>query len=99
MVSGKRPVGDRSGFALSVLKEEGFKYVSMFPADAVPSYVYDKDKNCFPNLPFNFVLDDAMYFHFGIFSSQTPGSALNPRIRFTISGSLFSDSYIRLDHI
>ncbi len=72
---GKRPVGSRSKHKLSLLKNEGYIYVSRddFSVDDVPCYVYDSEGNCMLNFPFHFALDDAMYYYMGFFESKIAG--------------------------
>jgi peptidoglycan/xylan/chitin deacetylase (PgdA/CDA1 family) len=75
-MAGKKPVGSRSRYTPSLLKEEGYLYASMFSAGELPAYVYDKEGNYILNLPFNYALDDAMYFSFRIFGSSLSGQRL-----------------------
>jgi peptidoglycan-N-acetylglucosamine deacetylase len=74
---GKDPIGTRSGHQLSLLKNMGYIYLSHNCADDIPYYVFDEEgRNSLLNLPFHFVLDDAMYFNFGFFSSENAGQRL-----------------------
>jgi len=73
---GKRPVGTRSGHKLSLLKKEGYLYTSSNVADDIPYYIFDGEGNCMLDFPLHYVLDDAMYFHFGWFSSENAGQRL-----------------------
>jgi peptidoglycan/xylan/chitin deacetylase (PgdA/CDA1 family) len=75
---GKRPVGSRSGHKRSLLKDHGYLYTSdAGGADDVPYYLFDDNKDSYMlNLPYHYVLDDAMYFHFGWYGSGNEGQRL-----------------------
>ena len=92
---GKKPVGTRSGHKLSLLKKEGYIYTSSNVADDIPYYVFDDEwRNCALNLPFHYVLDDAMYFHFGWFGSGNAGQRLaDPGKVYDIWSSAFMQLY------
>lgn len=73
----KRPVGTRSDHKISSLKKEGYIYTSNDDTNDIPYYVLaDDGKNWMLNLPFHYVLDDAMYFHFGWYGSGNAGQRL-----------------------
>jgi len=92
---GKKPVGTRSGHKLSLLKKEGYIYTSSNVADDIPYYVFDDEgRNCAINLPFHYVLDDAMYFHFGWYGSGNAGQRLaDPGKVYDIWSSAFMQLY------
>jgi len=70
-------VGTRSGHKLSLLKSEGYIYTSSSIADDFPYYVVDDEgRSCLLNLPFHYVMDDAMYFHFSWYGSESAGQRL-----------------------
>jgi len=75
---GKRPVGTRSGHKHSLLKSQGYIYTSdAGGANDIPYYLFDDNEQSYMlNLPFHYVLDDAMYFHFGWFGSGNEGQRL-----------------------
>lgn len=92
---GKKPAGTRSGHKLSLLKEEGYIYTSSNCVDDIPYYIVDDEgQNCMPNLPDNYVNDDAMYFHFGWFGSGNAGQRLaDPSKVYDIWLSTFRQFY------
>lgn len=92
---GKKPVGTRSGHKLSLLKKEGYIYTSSIVADDIPYYIVDDEgQNCMLNLPVYYVLDDAMYFHFGWFGSGNAGQRLaDPGKVYDIWFSAFRQFY------
>jgi len=93
-VSGKKPVGSRSGYKPSLLKEEGYIYASLISANELPAYIYDEKQNLLLNLPFNYALDDAMYFSFRIFKSPLAGQRLEaPDKVYDIWLSVFKQFY------
>jgi hypothetical protein len=64
-ITGRRPVGSRSEHTPGLLKQEGFLYISHESADHRPYYLRDADGgNAMLNLPFHYVIDDAMYYSF-----------------------------------
>ncbi|MGE0222604.1 MAG: polysaccharide deacetylase family protein [Acetobacteraceae bacterium] len=64
-ITGRRPVGTRSEHSLSLLRQEGFLYMSHDTADHLPYYVSDPDgANTLLNLPFHYAIDDAMFYSF-----------------------------------
>jgi peptidoglycan/xylan/chitin deacetylase (PgdA/CDA1 family) len=92
---GKRPVGTRSSHKISSLKNEGYIYTSNEGADDLPYYVLSDDgKDWMLNLPYHYVLDDAMYFHFGWYGSGNAGQNLvDPGRVFEIWQSAFRQLY------
>ena len=76
-ICGKRPEGTRSRHRLSLLRKEGIIYTSHDVADALPYYIMDNESKQFLlNLPFHYVLDDAMYYNFGWVESEPAGQRL-----------------------
>ncbi|HVZ07048.1 polysaccharide deacetylase family protein [Rhodopila sp.] len=64
-LTGRRPVGSRSSHGLTLLRDEGFIYVSEGSGDHLPYYVTDPSGEAtLLNLPFHFAIDDAMFFSF-----------------------------------
>ena len=94
---GRKPIGTRSFHKLSLLKNEGYIYISplAYVADDVPYYIFDNEgQNCMLNLPFHYILDDAMYFHFGWFGSGNAGQRLaDPSKVYDIWLSAFRQLY------
>ena len=57
-ISGKRPVGTRSGHSAALLQKYGYIYRSEGSADQRPQYdVEEAGENCLVNLPFHYVKD------------------------------------------
>ncbi|MBM4210506.1 MAG: chitin deacetylase [Gammaproteobacteria bacterium] len=70
-LTGKKPVGTRSWHTQALLLEEGFIYNSHDTADHRPHYVSKPDgSGPLLNLPFHYVIDDAMFFSFAWLSSE-----------------------------
>jgi peptidoglycan/xylan/chitin deacetylase (PgdA/CDA1 family) len=70
-ISGRRPVGTRSAHTAALLRKYGYTYTSEGSADQCPHYVFDENGgNCLLNLPFHYVIDDAMYFSFAWLGSE-----------------------------
>ena len=92
---GKRPVGTRSSHRISTLRNEGYIYTSNEGADDLPYYVLSDDgKEWMLNLPYHYVLDDAMYFHFSWYGSGNAGQRLaDPGKVFEIWRSAFRQLY------
>ena len=64
-ITGRAPVGTRSGHSLSLLKRAGFLYTSHDCADHLPYYLTDKaGEATLMNLPFHYAIDDAMFYSF-----------------------------------
>lgn len=70
-LTGRRPVGTRSGHTRELLLEEGFIYNSHDTPDHRPHY-YSAPDGSRPllNLPFHYAIDDAMFFSFAWLSSE-----------------------------
>jgi peptidoglycan/xylan/chitin deacetylase (PgdA/CDA1 family) len=76
-ICGKKPLGTRSAHSFSLLKEEGYIYVSDLKcAEDIPHYLYDDKQNILINLPAHLAMDDAMYFMFGWFGGGNAGQHL-----------------------
>ena len=70
-ITGRRPVGSRSEHTLSLLKEAGFLYISHDTADHLPYYVTDAEGGAtMLNLPFNYAIDDAIFYSFAWLGSD-----------------------------
>ena len=70
-LTGRRPVGTRSGHTAALLKAEGFIYNSHGSETHGPCYVRDADGgNCLVGLPFHYAIDDAMYFSMSWLQSE-----------------------------
>lgn len=64
-ITGRKPVGTRSGHTHALLLREGFLYTSHDSADHLPYYLSDADGgNTMLNLPFHYAIDDAMFYSF-----------------------------------
>lgn len=64
-ITGRKPVGTRSDHTLSLLKQEGFLYISHDSADHLPYYITDRaGTSTVLNLPFHYAIDDAMFYSF-----------------------------------
>ena len=77
-ISGRRPVGTRSGHKLSLLKSEGYIYTSSTAVpDDMPGYISDDGGEtymlCFPS---HHVLNDTMHSSFGWFGSTNAGNRM-----------------------
>lgn len=94
---GKKAVGTRSGHTLSLLKSEGYLYTSSEVVDDTPYYKFDDEgENSMLNLPLHYVLDDAMYYHFGWFGSENAGQRLqDPSRVYEIWLAAFRELYKR----
>lgn len=77
-ISGRKPVGTRSGHKLSLLKEEGYIYTtSTAVPDDMPGYISDDEGQTYMLcLPSHFVINDAMYFTYGWFGCGNAGNRL-----------------------
>ena len=70
-LTGKPPVGTRSWHTQSLLIEHGFIYNSHDTPDHRPHYVGKPDgSGMLLNLPFHYVIDDAMFFSFTWLNSE-----------------------------
>jgi len=76
-ISGHRPVGSRSHYPASLLREEGFIYNSHGARSDRPYYVLDeRGRPLVLELPFHFAIDDAMFFSFAWYRSGNAGQRL-----------------------
>jgi peptidoglycan/xylan/chitin deacetylase (PgdA/CDA1 family) len=70
-LTGRRPVGTRSGHTRQLLLEEGYIYNSHDTPDPRPHYVSEPDgSKPLLNLPFHYAIDDAMFFSFAWLGSD-----------------------------
>jgi len=95
-ISGRRPVGTRSGHKLSLLKAEGYIYTcSTMVPDDMPGYISDDGgKNFMLCFPSSMVLNDAMYFTFGWFGGGNAANRLaDPSKVYDIWLSAFRQFY------
>jgi peptidoglycan/xylan/chitin deacetylase (PgdA/CDA1 family) len=77
-ISGRRPVGSRSHYTPTLLRDEGYIYNSHGAADHRPYYVLDeKGAPCLLELPFHFAIDDAMFFSFAWYASANAEQRLS----------------------
>ena len=95
---GQRPVGTRSAHKVSLLKKEGYIYISSYSRNAlddIPYYLFDGDgRTCLLNIPFHVALDDAMYYRFGWQGAVNPGNRLaDPAQVYEIWISAFRQQY------
>jgi peptidoglycan-N-acetylglucosamine deacetylase len=76
-ISGHRPVGSRSHYLPSLLREEGFIYNSHGARSHRPYYVLDaRGQPLLLELPFHFAIDDAMFFSFAWYRSGNASQRL-----------------------
>ncbi len=95
-ISGRRPVGTRSGHKLSFLKREGYFYTSSTAVpDDMPGYISDDGGETYMLcLPSHHILNDAMHFSFGWFGSGNAGNRLaDPGKVYEIWLSAFRQCY------
>jgi peptidoglycan-N-acetylglucosamine deacetylase len=95
-ISGRRPVGTRSGHKLSLLKGEGYVYTcSTAVPDDMPGYISDDGGETYMLcLPSHHILNDAMHFSFGWFGSGNAGNRLaEPNKVYEIWSSAFRQFY------
>jgi len=70
-LTGKRPVGTRSWHTRQLLLEEGYIYNSHDTPDHRPHYISEPDgSKALLNLPFHYVIDDAMFFSFAWLNTE-----------------------------
>jgi peptidoglycan/xylan/chitin deacetylase (PgdA/CDA1 family) len=76
-ISGYRPAGTRSRHTAALLRKYGYIYRSEGSADQRPHYEFDEGGgNRLVNLPFHYVIDDAMYFNFNWLGSDAPAQRI-----------------------
>jgi peptidoglycan/xylan/chitin deacetylase (PgdA/CDA1 family) len=94
-ISGRRPVGTRSTHTAGLLCKYGYIYTSEGSADQLPHYVFDEnDENCLLNLPFHYVIDDAMYFSFAWLGSENAAQRItDPERVYDIWWAAFWQQY------
>ena len=92
-ISGRRPVGTRSGHTAALLRKYGYIYNSHDSADQRPHYLID-GKGALVNLPFHYVIDDAMYFSFAWLGSGNQAQRItDPDRVFEIWWNAFWQQY------
>jgi peptidoglycan-N-acetylglucosamine deacetylase len=94
-ISGRRPVGTRSGHSAALLRKYGYIYRSEGSADQRPHYVVDEaGGNCLVHLPFHYVIDDAMFFSFAWLGSENAAQRItDPEHVFDIWWAAFGQQY------
>jgi peptidoglycan/xylan/chitin deacetylase (PgdA/CDA1 family) len=94
-ISGRRPVGTRSGHSAALLRKYGYVYRSEGSADQLPHYVVDGGgENCLVHLPFHYVIDDAMFFSFAWLGSENAAQRItDPEHVFDIWWAAFQQQY------
>jgi peptidoglycan/xylan/chitin deacetylase (PgdA/CDA1 family) len=94
-VSGYRPAGTRSSHTAALLCQCGYVYRSHGSADQLPHYEFDESGgNRLVNLPFHYVIDDAMYFNFNWLGSDSPAQRIaDPERVYDIWWAAFRQQY------
>jgi peptidoglycan-N-acetylglucosamine deacetylase len=94
-ISGYRPAGTRSGHTAALLRKYGYVYRSQGSADQRPHYEFDEGGgNCLVNLPFHYVIDDAMYYNFNWLGSDSPAQRIaDPERVHDIWWAAFREQY------
>ncbi len=77
-ITGKRPVGTRSWHTQKLLQEEGILYNSHGHAHHLPYYHRDAGTGqALLNIPFHYVIDDAMFYSFAWLGSANPAQRIS----------------------
>ena len=77
-ITGKRPVGTRSWHTQKLLQEEGILYNSHGHAHHLPHYHRDAGTGkALLNIPFHYVIDDAMFYSFAWLGSANPAQRIS----------------------
>ena len=77
-ITGRRPVGTRSWHTQALLQEEGILYNSHGHAHHLPHYHRDAATGrALLNIPFHYVIDDAMFYSFAWLGSQNPAQRIS----------------------
>lgn len=94
-ISGCRPAGTRSHHNIALLRKHGYVYRSEGAADQRPYYEFDAaGGDCIVNLPFHYVIDDAMYFNFNWLGSDSPAQRIaDPERVYDIWWTAFRQQY------
>jgi peptidoglycan-N-acetylglucosamine deacetylase len=94
-ISGRRPAGTRSSHSAALLRKYGYIYRSEGSADQRPHYELDENgENCLVNLPFHYVIDDAMFFSFAWLGSENSAQRItDPERVFDIWWAAFWRQY------
>ena len=94
-VSGRRPLGTRSGHSADLLRKYGYIYRSEGSADQLPHYEFDRNgANGLVVLPFHYVIDDAMYYNFNWLGTDAAAQRItDPERVFDIWWAAFRQQY------
>jgi peptidoglycan/xylan/chitin deacetylase (PgdA/CDA1 family) len=94
-ISGRRPAGTRSSHSAALLRKYSYVYRSEGSADQRPYYEFDENgDNCLVNLPFHYVIDDAMFFSFAWLGSENAAQRItDPERVFDIWWAAFRQQY------
>src|SRR5437870_3466146 len=94
-ISGRRPIGTRSGHSAALLRKYGYIYKSEGSADQRPHFELDENgDNYLVNLPFHYVIDDAMFFSFAWLGSENAAQRItDPERVFDIWWAAFWQQY------
>src|SRR4051794_20159591 len=94
-ISGRRPVGTRSGHSAGLLRKYGYIYRSEGSADQRPHYVVDENgANGLVHLPFHYAIDDAMFFSFAWLGSENAAQRItDPERVFDLWWAAFRQQY------
>ena len=94
-ISGRRPVGTRSGHSAALLRKHGYIYRSEGSADQRPHYVVDENGgNGLVHLPFHYVIHDAMFFSFAWLGSENAAQRItDPERVFELWWAAFRQQY------
>ncbi len=77
-LTGRRPVGTRSWHTAPVLAEQGYLYRSHGSDAHGPTWSHDgQGRNRLVELPFHYAIDDAMFFSFAWYKSETTEQRLS----------------------
>jgi peptidoglycan/xylan/chitin deacetylase (PgdA/CDA1 family) len=77
-ITGRRPVGTRSWHTQALLQEEGIIYNSHGHAHHLPHYHRDAGTGqALLNIPFHYVIDDAMFYSFAWLGSANPAQRIS----------------------
>jgi peptidoglycan/xylan/chitin deacetylase (PgdA/CDA1 family) len=94
-LTGRRPVGTRSGHTRGLLIEEGYIYNSHDTPDHRLHYLSEPDgSRPLLNLPFHYIIDDAMFFSFAWLNTENPAQRMmDPEHVFEIWWAAFLQEY------
>jgi peptidoglycan/xylan/chitin deacetylase (PgdA/CDA1 family) len=96
-IRGRPPVGTRSRHTQALLQKEGFLYYSEGHASHLPHYLHDPETGqAMLNLPFHYVIDDAMFFSFAWLGSGNAAQRItDPDRVFELWWAAFWQQYQR----